>query len=143
MRLLRGELLKPLTAAVIGSFATTLLVWAAGTSADAQRSAEAWLRLVDHQQYAESWAETGATFRSQISQEQWVEKAKSAREPLGALTSRDRPTIKLTKTLPGMPDGDYAVIQFHSSFKNKAEAVETVALVWEDSTWKVIGYFIR
>jgi hypothetical protein len=45
--------------------------------------------------------------------------------------------------MPGLPDGKYAVVQFNSSFANKAVAVETVALETEDDRWAAIGYFIK
>lgn len=38
---------------------------------------------------------------------------------------------------------DYAVVQFNSTFKNKAKAVETVVMTAEDGKWQVAGYFIR
>jgi hypothetical protein len=42
-----------------------------------------------------------------------------------------------------VPDGEYEVVQFETSFANKAAAVETVVLSREKSGWKVDGYFIR
>ena len=47
-------------------------------------------------------------------------------------------------TLPGAPDGEYVVLQFDTSFEQKAAAVETVTTIREkDGTWHVGGYFIR
>ncbi|MFN4186361.1 MAG: DUF4019 domain-containing protein [Hyphomonas sp.] len=34
-------------------------------------------------------------------------------------------------------------MQYQTSFGNAPGAIETVALMREGSTWKVIGYFIR
>jgi hypothetical protein len=66
------------------------------------------------------------------------------RAPLGPLSSdRSLMNITFTKSLPGVPDGNYAVIQFRSAFKNKARAVETVSLVLENGKWNVAGYFVK
>jgi hypothetical protein len=51
--------------------------------------------------------------------------------------------VTASKSLPGAPDGDYEVVQFQTSFANKAAANETVVLSLEASGWKVDGYFIR
>ena len=40
-------------------------------------------------------------------------------------------------------DGDYALVQFRTSFKGKDYSGETVNLEHEDTGWRVIGYFIR
>jgi hypothetical protein len=47
-------------------------------------------------------------------------------------------------SLPGAPDGKYVVIQFSSSFKNKADATETVTpMLDKDGQWRVSGYYIN
>lgn len=49
-----------------------------------------------------------------------------------------------TRTMPGAPDGQYVVLQYETSFENKAAAAETVSLVIDtDAVWRVTGYFIR
>jgi hypothetical protein len=45
--------------------------------------------------------------------------------------------------LPGVPDGDYAVITFNSVFAKKAQSGEMLSLVLEDGRWKAGGYFIK
>ena len=66
-----------------------------------------------------------------------------AREPLGTKTSRKLKTISFPTTLPGAPDGHYALATFDSSFTNKAAATETLTLMDDAGTWRVAGYFIR
>ncbi len=47
-------------------------------------------------------------------------------------------------SLPGVPDGDYVVIQYEASFENKRSAVETITPVLdEDGAMRVAGYYIR
>jgi hypothetical protein len=49
-----------------------------------------------------------------------------------------------TKTLPGAPEGEYVVIQYKTSFKNKASAIETVTPALDkDGIWRVSGYYIK
>ena len=42
----------------------------------------------------------------------------------------------------GSLPGRRRVIKFHTSFANKAEAIETVTLAREGSDWRVVGYWI-
>jgi len=50
----------------------------------------------------------------------------------------------LTRQIPGAPDGDYALLEFRTSFAKKTNSRETVTLEREaDDTWRVIGYFIH
>jgi len=110
---------------------------------DAKASAIAWLSLIDHQQYAQSWTEASAVFRGHITQENWASSVKGSLEPLGAVVSREITSVTMSKTLPGAPDGNYAVIRAKTVFKNKAQALETVTLSFEDGKWKTAGYFVR
>jgi hypothetical protein len=125
------------------AMAIALAVYAAPSEKDAQASAEAWLALVDNQKYAESWTEASSMFRSQITRDKWVEMVSSVRDPLGPVTSRKLLNVTLSKSLPGVPDGDYAVVQFQTSFKNKSQAAETVTQTLEEGKWKTAGYFIK
>jgi hypothetical protein len=45
---------------------------------------------------------------------------------------------------PGVPDGEYVVIQYEVSYENKKAAVETVTpMLDKDGKWRVAGYFMR
>jgi hypothetical protein len=35
------------------------------------------------------------------------------------------------------------MVKFRTSFENKPDATETLALVREDASWKVVGYWIE
>ena len=49
-----------------------------------------------------------------------------------------------TTNLPGAPDGEYVVIQYKTSFQNKASAIETVTPMRDpDGVYRVSGYYIR
>jgi len=58
--------------------------------------------------------------------------------------SRELKTAKYATSLPGAPDGEYVVIQFKTSFANKADALETITPMKDDKgAWRVSGYFIK
>lgn len=106
--------------------------------------AEKWLTAVDAGKYAESWQEAAAYFRNAISKVQWNQSLQAVRNPLGKLKSRLVLSKSYKTSLPGAPDGEYVVIQFKTSFENKASAVETVTpMMDKDGKWRVSGYFIK
>jgi hypothetical protein len=107
-------------------------------------AAQAWLALVDRGSYAKSWDDAADTFKSAITQAAWEGAARGAREPLGKLISRTVKSRQYATQLPGAPKGEYVVIQFDTTFANKAEAVETVTPMRDkDGRWKVSGYYIK
>jgi len=113
------------------------------TSSDPAMAGEQWLRLVDDANYSASWREASSEFKKQIPEDKWIEALGTIRSPLGAVSARKVANVTTTKTLPGMPDGDYTVIQFQTSFAHKASAVETLTLIRGASGAKVGGYFIK
>jgi len=119
------------------------LLFAAPANDQAASSGEAWLKLVDGGKYADSWKEASAYFRSRVPEKTWVSMVQGVRAPLGSLVSRSQPSVTFAKTLPGAPDGNYALMQFQTSFKNKASAVETLTVMADGDQWRVAGYFIK
>jgi hypothetical protein len=105
--------------------------------------AKQWLSLVDDKNYADAYKQMGASARGKESEQAFTTKVDGTRAPLGAMSSRTIKDVKLTKTLPGMQDGQYAVVRFDSAFAHKAAVVETVTLISEHGAWSVIGYFIN
>jgi len=110
----------------------------------AEDSASKWLGLVDAGDYASSWDEAAQYFKNAVSKEQWTEKVKAVREPLGKINSRKLTSATYKTSLPGDPDGEYVVIQYDYSFEHKKSATETVIpMLDKDGQWRVSGYFIR
>lgn len=105
--------------------------------------AKQWLTLVDDRNYSEAYRQMGAVARDRVASEAWAKTVDGVRIPLGAMSSRTLKDVKMTKTLPGMRDGQYAVIRYDSVFAHKAIAVESVTLVSENGAWSVAGYFIN
>ena len=110
----------------------------------AELASEAWLKFVDSGDFSQSWLQASSSFKAAVTQQQWEQQVKAAREPLGALFSRELTSAQYSTTLPGMPDGQYVVIRYASSFANKKAAVETViGELDKDGQWRVSGYFIK
>jgi hypothetical protein len=106
-------------------------------------AARNWLTLIDTGKYDQSWDGASKLFRERVAEAQWVTEVKAAREPLGAVESRMAPAVHFAASLPGAPDGRYAILQFRSKFEHKRDAVETVTMMIDDGTWKLAGYFIK
>ncbi len=128
-------------------FITIPAVSCAGNSEakkEAEISAENWLKLVDNGEYGKSWNNAAVLFQQAITKETWITTISGARSPLGDVKSRKLESATYATSLPGAPDGEYVVIQYKTSFSNKADAVETITPMKEaDGTWKVSGYYIK
>ncbi|MDP6346351.1 MAG: DUF4019 domain-containing protein [Alphaproteobacteria bacterium] len=112
--------------------------------AAALRAARAWLALVDAGNFDASWHAGAGYFRRAIGKEQWREAMEGVRRPLGNVISRKLKGKTFATELPGAPDGQYVVIQFDTSFKNKRSAIETVTPMLDaGGDWRVAGYFIK
>ncbi len=135
---------------VAGLFSLSAVVGTGAASAQnpqasmAQKEARSWLILTDRGDAAASWGAAGKQFQKAITADRWADSLRQVRPPLGALTDRTVLSTEFTRSFPGAPDGDYALLVFRSSFDKKTDSRETVTLEREaDGAWHVIGYFIR
>jgi len=106
-------------------------------------AALSWLNLVDAEEYASSWKDSGSVFQSRIGCADWIETISVVRDPLGSILSRKIKKSSEHKSLPGVPDGDYAILLFDTVFEKKQESQESVTLAKSKKGWGVVGYFIR
>ena len=127
----------------IATMILAVMLFAAPANDQAGSSGAAWLKLIDSAKYADSWREASTYFRSRVLQKQWVSTVQGVRAPLGAVVSRKQRSITFTTTMPGSPDGNYAVIVFDTSFQNKASAMEQLTMMVDHDQWCAAGYFIR
>lgn len=104
--------------------------------------AKQWLLYIDGGDYAKGWVRAGSPFKAQITVSVLQSKISPAREPLGAILQRTLSHVTYSNTAPGLPDGKYAVVEYHSRFANNSVSDETVWLDFEDGHWLVIAYFI-
>lgn len=110
----------------------------------AERAARDWLALIDAGDAAGSWAEAASLFRDAVPQDQWARALSGVRAPLGAVRARTLHGGHPATELPGAPDGQYVVFEFHTQFERKRAAVETVSPMRDrDGQWRVSGYYVR
>jgi len=137
---------------LIGILGTALLLSClCGCSRDktqeAQGAASEWLKLVDSGNYAQSWDEAADLMKSNVAKEQWLEILNRNRAPLGLLLSRKLTSAEYRGSIPGVPAGEYVVLQYESSFQNKGSVLETVETatptVDKNGRWRVSVYYIR
>jgi DNA-binding CsgD family transcriptional regulator len=110
----------------------------AAESASVQ-AARQWLALVDKSDWNESWNSTGQAFKSLNTNDRWAEVSNKVRTPLGTVRSRE---LSTEDYVPAPPYG-YQMVRFKTSFANKPAAVESLSLVRENDSWKVVGYIIE
>lgn len=115
-----------------------------GSIAQARAAAREWLNIIDSGRYAQSWQEAAPLLRNAIGQQEWEAQLAAIRASLGDVEDRTLRSATATRTLPGVPEGNYVVIRYATRFEHRKEAIETVTPHQEDDgTWKVAGYFIR
>ena len=109
----------------------------------AQDAARTWLVAVDAGAYGKSWDISSEIFQKAIKRDDWEKTLVAARTPMGSAGPRKTRVVQYTRNLPNVPEGEYVVIQYETSFENRA-AIETMTPVKEkDGTWRVAGYFIK
>jgi hypothetical protein len=105
-------------------------------------AARQWLTFIDGGDYAKGWVRAGSPFKAKMTAQVMQGKIEPARAPLGAIMQRRLANVTYASSAPGLPDANYAVVQFRSRFAGPSAVGETVWLVSENDRWMVIGYFI-
>jgi len=114
------------------------------TEPEALDAALEWLILLDNGDYAGTWDTAADLFQTAITREGWVDRIASVKTPLGKLISREFRSSEPVTNPAGVPEGEYLVVRFATSFAEMEEAVETIVLHHGPGRdWKVSGYFIR
>ena len=110
----------------------------------ALEAAEDWLELVDRQQYSRGWETASERLNVIITRRDFIKSLNDTRKPLGKVKSRRLSSKKYTRSIPDAPDGQYVVIQYTTTFKNKPSAVEMVTIMLNgDNRWRVLGYHFK
>lgn len=110
----------------------------AATDADVVSAAQRWLVLLDGSRWADSYAETGESFRKLNTLQVWTSASEKVRAPLGAMVTR---TLLSQEDVPAPPHG-YQIVKFRTRFANRADTVETVSLDRENGVWRVVGVYL-
>lgn len=105
---------------------------------------EQWLAHLDHHEYQQSWHTAAPYLQRAIPAPQWTQTLVAHREPFGKVIQRQHSMTEYKGTLPGVPNGQYAIAHFLTSFEKKDQALETVVMTLESNgAWKAIGYTIK
>ena len=107
-------------------------------AADVQDAAREFLSLVDEQDWTGSFAATSEVFQSSNTVERWAEASRLVYGRLGALRERGEATVRFINA----PPRGYQEVTFASRFENADEVTETLTLVEENGTWKVVGIMV-
>jgi DNA-binding CsgD family transcriptional regulator len=107
------------------------------------QAARGWADLLDQGRWDNSWRAAAALFKSSITAAEWAATIQAVRTPLGAVSSRTLQSATPADRLPGAPAGSYEIVQFRTDFAQRRDAIETVVMMREGTTWKVSGYFIK
>jgi hypothetical protein len=112
--------------------------------AGARAAADTWLALVDGSQYEASWDSASAFFRGAITRAAWQTAVLNARAPFGPIRQRTLLSAAYRTELPGVPPGEYVVMQYEAEMSGDRKVVETVTPMRErDGRWRVSGYYVR
>ena len=112
--------------------------------AAARDRVDAWLELIDAEQFSESLEKASPVLRNAITDENWNQSLRGSRSPLGEVQSRKLLGAKFANDLPGASPGDYVVFGFASVFQKHDNIIETVTAKKDAiGVWRVAGYFIR
>ena len=136
-------MLRHLFCLLFAAILWTSTVCAAGSD-EALQSAQAWLALTDKGEVHQAWEQTSTLFKSNVPADEWEKAFAKARSPMGEVGNRKLLSSKTTTSLPGVPDGEYVVLQFQTEFANKKEAIETITQQKDkDGVWRTAGYLIK
>ena len=141
---------------IFAAMLSAFLLLIAGQAARAQESAPApqaamdaangFLTLIDHGQYDESWDTCAPAIKNSITKSAWTVVLAANRRRFGVLGSRKLVSAQTATSVPGSPEGHYAVLAYTSSFtlgKTTKTANETVTLSNENGRWLGYQYSIR
>ncbi len=129
---------------VSGVVALSIVSCSRDKTSPAKGAAEAWLKIVDSGNYAQSWDEAANLMKTTVAKEQWQQILDSNRAPLGSVISRKLTSAEYREGIPGAPAGQYVVLQYDSTFEHRSSVIETAAPTLDkDGTWRVSLYYIK
>lgn len=113
----------------------------------AKIAVERWFSLLDKGKYAETWSELAPFAQKAVTKKKWVTSLNWVYRGLGKATSREQLSATYYNSLPGAPEGEYVILTFKTTFKNKedtTEATETITpMKCKDGKWRVSGYYVK
>ncbi|QHF44981.1 hypothetical protein PspS35_14765 [Pseudomonas sp. S35] len=105
-------------------------------------TARAFLALLDAGTAQMTWPAVSPVLQAKTSQQVWVTSLKGLRLGLGSFQKREPVALGFIDQLPDAPAGNYAVIEFASTFA-MTTVQEKVILRDDDKHWGIAGYFVH
>jgi uncharacterized cupin superfamily protein len=130
------SMLLALLLAACDSPATTLLEEAA------RNTAEQWLAKGDGGDHAGAWEMTTPDFRVQIRKEDWEARQETFYRQLGKPARRELIAAKYSASVPGVPEGEYVLIQYRRPIREGGPALETLTMRRAGDEWQTAGYWV-
>jgi hypothetical protein len=105
-----------------------------------ETAAGAWLRLLDYEQFRDTYAQASASFQAQITREMWIRRCRAWQSALGIRVNRK--FLEITE-IPGSTSGEPRIYLRYEVRLRNGTAVETVRMEpSEQGTWAVADYSI-
>lgn len=105
----------------------------------ALRSAEAFLALVDRDDWAASWQATHKAFQLLNTVDWWAKASEGVRGRIGKPITRKLDKVDFT---PAPPNG-YWIVTFKARYAKAGEVTETLQMASEDGGWKVTAITVE
>lgn len=113
-------------------------------ASETQYLAREWLKLTDAGNAQAAWQAAGKKFQAAMTLEQWTQALATQRAPYGAFIQRTLNGADFRSNFPNQPPGEYALLQFRTTFANRSVVIESISLEREsDGRWRVVGYALR
>ena len=109
----------------------------------ARAAAMDFLKLVDRDQFAESWQVAANLMREKVPQQQWIETLTKSRALSGALVERSEVNVSYSTSAKDSPEGEYILFEFDTTYQRTKNVSEYVTVMREGDRWRVAGYFIK
>jgi len=110
----------------------------------AMAAASHFLFLIDTEEYLQSWEASSSALKNILSRKEWDMQIAKLRNFLGPIISRQHQDSSFTRNASDVPEGQYVVLTFLSSFRDRQHATETITLkLGKDDIWRVAGYYVR
>ena len=103
-----------------------------------------WLALIDSGKAGAAWDLSSKQLKSSVTRAQFIEGMRESRKSLGKLEARTAERFARSHKMPGVPDGDYVIIEYTAQFAQGKKLQEQLVWAIEDGDiWRVAGYYYR
>jgi hypothetical protein len=107
------------------------------------KAATKWLELLDANQLSRAYDQCAELLKKDVTRQKFASGVRDFRKPYGKVKDRQPSKFARAHVMPGAPEGDYALIEFETTFAKKKGDEQVVWMLEKDGIWRVSGYFIR